>query len=99
MQDVRGQSDGLKEKSFWEKLKENAASILERDIEELRKKTIDPAFCLVPRDQFLMMNRQDELRWLQHRRKVLDNGGTKANWTALGVVLESKPSLLLRLAS
>lgn len=98
MQDDRGQ-DSVDSKSFWVKLKENAASILEREITDLRKKTIDPEYCLLPRDQLLMMSRQDELRWLQHRRQVVNGTGTKAKLVALGVVLESKPSLLLRLAS
>jgi hypothetical protein len=99
MQDLEGRVADQKRKGFWEKLKENAAEILERDIIALRKKTIDPEFCLLPRDQLLMMARQDELSWLQHRRKALDRDGTRANLTALGVVLESKPLLLLRLAS
>lgn len=97
MQDTQ-RSDGAKNGSFWEKLKENAATMLDRDIESLRKKTIDPAFCLIARDQLMMMARQDELNWLQHRRDILNRSGARANLTALGVVLESKPSLLLRLA-
>ncbi len=97
MQDIQFHS-GDKSKGFWEKLKENAATMLDRDIETLRKKTIDPEYCLLPRDQLLMMSRQDELKWLQHRRDILDRGGKRANLTAFGVVLESKPLLLLRLA-
>jgi hypothetical protein len=97
MQDDRGQGSD-KNKNFWAKLRENAASILDREITDLRKKTIDPEYCLLPRDQLLMMSRQDELRWLQHRRQVVNGQGPRAKLTALGVVLESKPSLLLRLA-
>lgn len=97
MQDTQRQ-DGNHSKGFWEKLKENAATMLDRDIESLRKKTIDPEFCLLARDQRMMMARQDELSWLQHRRSILNRDGARANLTALGVVLESKPSLLLRLA-
>lgn len=77
----------LNEQSFWDRLRENARSIVEKDYADLKKQTCSPDYCLVESDKALMRSRQKLLGQFNSDIERLRQDGFRSRALALVTVL------------
>ncbi|MFN3826861.1 MAG: hypothetical protein ACK4NR_04470 [Micavibrio sp.] len=88
---------GLKRKLFWERLRENARSIVEREKTDLEHQTVDPEYCLLESDKALMRDRRLQIDMFNDQAKSLKQDKFGSRCLALYTILLHQPSLLLKI--
>ena len=79
------------EQSFWDRLRENARSIVEKDYADLKKQTCSPDYCLLESDRDLMRMRQGLLDQFNRDIERLKHDGFRSRALALVTVLFAVP--------
>lgn len=81
------------EQSFWDRLRENARSIVEKDYADLKKQTCSPDYCLLEEDKELMRMRQSLLDQFNRDIERLKQDNFRSRLLALGTMLFVIPKL------
>lgn len=79
---------------YWQKLATAADEILQRRIEKLQAKTVNPDYCLLPGDKARMTRQQWDIEGMQEMQKDVRKGGIVGKLTAFETVLGEKPCLI-----
>lgn len=89
-------NDKPKLSPYWKRITAEAEVILRRRIEELDKKTVDPAFCLLPDDKYRMTRQQWDIDGLKENLDTVRKGGFWGKLAAFDAVLAERPGLIFR---
>lgn len=84
------------EQGFWDRLRENARAIVEKEYADLQKQTCAPELCLLDSDKDIMRQRQALLTQFNQDRKRLEQDNCRSRLLALSTVVIMQPLMLFK---
>lgn len=79
---------------YWNRLSKEAGHILERQIQELEKRTVPPEYCILSEDKYRMVKQEMEIDGIKSILDTVKQGGLWGKVWAIDTVLKENPRLV-----